>query len=245
MREHDKSVRLPVLVLALSVLLVSSGRCFAARYVPISVSLGGKVVMKAGSGDNGNPGPDAVWRYLKDAKLQPVRGFNIEPDRDNPLRATLKGDVVLDVAYAGRAELPELKLTRATPDAPWQIEPAEIERTFKSRHKPFGFIMSIEGTPTLWTVQRTRAGKTADDPDNLWRELKRLTIYGRKIAPDTDDPLHTTLTGGIVIELVYAGQPWGKVEVAQLKLYRDKANALWRVEPAEVDRTFKSRTRPN
>ena len=82
-----------------------------------------------------------------------------------------------------------MKLIRANEDVPWQIAPAEVERTLKSRHKPFVFVVSIAGKRTLWTVERTRTGKTADGPDNVWRELKRLTIYGHKIAPDGDDPL--------------------------------------------------------
>lgn len=94
-------------------------------------------VIKCGSGDNGNPGADQVWQYLKQAKLQPIGGFVVEPDRENPLRATLKGDVVIDVGYGGRAEVSELTLTRAQADAPWQIDAAEVERTLKTRHKPF------------------------------------------------------------------------------------------------------------
>jgi hypothetical protein len=233
-----------VLILALGVALAPSGRCFAARYVPMTLSINGKAVLKAGSGDNGSPGPDVVWRYLKNAKFQPTNGFSVEPDRDDPLRATLAGNVVVDVSYGGRADVSELKLVRATKEEPWQIAPEEIERTFKSRHKPFVFSVSIEGKPTLWTVQRTRTGKTADNPDNVWRELKRLTIYGKKIPPDPDDPLHATLTGGVIIKLLYAGQTWGQAEVSQLKLCRDRANTLWRIEPPEVERTFSSRTKP-
>jgi hypothetical protein len=246
MREHYKSARLLELILALGVVLVSSRPGFAARHVPIAVSIDGKVVIKSGRWDNGRVGADSLWRYLKDLKFQPISGFSVEPDREDSLRATLKGDVVIDVRYGGRAEVSELKLIRANEDAPWQIVAAEVERTLRSRHKPFVFTMSIEGNPTpLWTVQRTRTGKTADDPENVWRELKRLTIHGRKIAPDGDDPLRATLTGGIVIGLSYAGQSWGRAEVAGLKLVRESANTLWRVDSTEVERMLQSRKKPN
>ena len=242
MREH-KFARLLVLILALGVVLVSSRPGFAARHVPIAVSIGGKVVIKSGGWDNGRADADTVWRYLKDLKLQPMSGFGVEPDREDPLRATLKGDVVIDVRYGGRAEITELNLIRANEDVPWQIAPAEVERTLRSRHKPFVFTLLNKDKPApLWTVQRTRTGETADDPENVWRVLKRLTIYGRKIAPDGDDPLRATLTGGVIIELSYAGQSWGRAEVLDLKLVRDSVNTLWRVDPTEVDRTFKSRT---
>ncbi len=242
MREH-KFARLLVLILALGIVLVSGRPGFAARYVPIAVSIGGKVVIKSGRWDNGRVGADTVWRHLNELKLQPISGFSVEADREDSLRATLKGDVVVDVRYGGRAEVTELKLIRANEDAPWQIAPAEVERTLRSRHKPFVFTLSNNGKPApLWTVQRTRTGKTADDPENVWRELKRLTIYGRKIPPDGDDPLRATLTGGVIIELSYAGQSWGRAEVVDLKLVRDRVSTLWRVDPREVDRTFKSRT---
>jgi hypothetical protein len=177
-------------------------------------------------------------------KLGPVNGFKIEPDPGDSLQATLKGDVIINVTCAGRAEISELKLVRANDGAPWQIAPAEVERTRKTRHKPFRFFVSIADKPTLWTVERTRTGKTMDDPDNVWRELKGLTIYGRKIASDADDPLHASLTGDLIIELSYAGEPWGRAKVSELKLRRDRANALWSVEPAEVERTFKTRQKP-
>jgi len=242
MREHYKSARLLVLILALGVVLVSSRSGFAARLVPIAVSIDGKVVIKSGRWDNGRVGADAVWRYLKDLKLQPIGGLGIEPDREDSLRATLKGDVVIDVRYGGRAEVSELKLIRVQEDEPWQIAPAEVERTLKSRHKPFVFVVSIEGKRTLWTVEKIRTGKTADDPENVWRDLKQQTIYGRKVAPNGDDPLHATLSGGVIIELLYAGQTWGRTEVSELNLRRDRADTLWRVEPAEVERTLKGRT---
>jgi hypothetical protein len=244
MRNECKSARLPLLICVLGIVHVSSGPVFAARHVPIAISVNGKVVMKAGTGDNGSPDADTVWGYLKDAQLQPIKGFSVEPDREEPLKATLKGDCIIDVTYAGRAEVSELKLVRPNEDSPWQVAPAEVERTFKIRHKPFAFGISINNKPTYWTVLRTRTGKTADNPDNVWRELKQQTIYGRKIAANQDDPLRATLTGSVVIKLSYAGQSWGRAEVSDLKLHRDRANALWKLEPAEVERTLKVREKP-
>jgi hypothetical protein len=226
------SARLHLLLLALTILLWSRP-VFAARYVPITISIDGKVVIKAGHGDNGHPDADAVWFYLEKLKVKPDI---IRPDRGDPLQATLNGDIVVNVLYAGRAEVSELKLVRADKEAPWQIAPAEVERTFKSRHKPFRFFVSIGGKPTLWTTERTRTGKTVDDPENVWRELKGQTIYGRKIASDPADPLHATLTGGVTIELSYAGENWGGAVFSELKLRRSRVNSLWSVEPAEVER---------
>jgi hypothetical protein len=244
MQRRAASAQSPVLVLALGVVVAAGSQAFAARLVPMSLSINGKVVMKASWGDNGSPGPDVVWRYLKNAKLQPMNGFTLEPDRDDPLHATLTGNVVLEVSYGGRADLSQLKLVRAAEDGPWQIAPAEIERTFKSRHKPFVFRVSIGGEPRSWTMLQTRTGPRPDDPENVWQELKRLTIYGKKIEPDADDPLHATLTGGVTVTLLYAEKPWGQVEVPQLKLSRDRPRSLWKIDPADFERLLQNRTKP-
>jgi hypothetical protein len=112
MREHDKSARLLVLILVLGVGLVSSRPVFAARFVPVSVSINGKVVIKSGRWDNGRVGADTLWRYLKDLKFQPIDGLDVEPDREDPLRATLTGDVAIDVRYGGRADVSSSGRTR-------------------------------------------------------------------------------------------------------------------------------------
>ena len=90
MREHYKSARLLVLILARGVVLVSSRPGFAARHVPIAVSIDGKVMIKSGQWDDGRVGADSVWRYLKDLKLQPIGAISVEPDREDPLRATTR-----------------------------------------------------------------------------------------------------------------------------------------------------------
>jgi hypothetical protein len=243
MHALGKTARLLVLIVTVSG--VASPPCFAARHVPITVSVDGKVVIKAGWGDNGEPDADTVWRYLQNIKLQPADAAHIEAERENPLQGALRGDVIINVGYGGRAEVSTLKFVRATENAPWQIAPADVERTFQTRHKPYIFTVSVGGKRALSTVERTRKGKTADDPDNVWRSLRQLTIYGRKIAPTGDDPLHATLTGGVTIELRYAGQSWGKSDISELKLHRGRPNALWSVEPADVELTLKNRLMPS
>jgi hypothetical protein len=244
MPARHNSVRWSAMILALGLALVSGGRCLAARYVPITISVNGRAVLKGGTGDNGDADADVVWRYLKNAKLEPIGGYSVERDPQDKLRATLTGKIVLEVSYAGRVELSELKLIRAEEFASWKVAPDEIERTFKTRHKPFAFRISIAGQPTLWTKQRTRRGRKADTPDNVWGELKRETIYGKKIDPNFDNPLRATLKGGVVIELSYAGKPWGQVEVPQLKLSREKPNTLWKVDPDELEKMLQNRTEP-
>jgi hypothetical protein len=242
MQQPNKSICRRVFILALGLVVVSGGRCLAARYVPITISVNGHAVLKGGIGDNGAADPDVIWGYLKNAKLQPIGEYGVEHDPQDPSRATLTGKIVLEVSYAGRADVSELKLIRAGDFATWKVAPDEIERTFKTRHKPFSFRISLAGQPTLWTKQRTRRGQKADTRDNVWGELKRETIYGRKIDPNFRDPLRATLKGGVVIKLSYADESWGQAELPQLKLTRDKPNTLWKVDPEELESILQNRT---
>jgi len=86
-----------------------------------------------------------------------------------------------------------------------------------------------------------------DDADNVWRELKRLNIVPiqrYKIEPDPSNPLLATLKGSVIVEVKYDGQSWGRANVAELKLVRERPNARWKVDPAEVVRTLASREIP-
>ncbi|HEV8071840.1 MAG TPA: hypothetical protein VGP76_29270 [Planctomycetaceae bacterium] len=242
MQQLHKSVYRRVFILALGLILISGGPCLAARYVPITITVDGRPALKGGTGDNGNADPDVVWRYLKNAKLQPIGDYRVERDSQDPLRATLTGKIILEVSYAGRADLSELKLIRGDEGGTWKVAPDEIERTFKTRHKPFSFRISLAGQPTLWTKQRTRRGQKEDTRDNVWGELKRETIYGKKIDPNFRDPLRATLKGGVVIKLTYADESWGQAELPQLKLTRDKPNTLWKVDPEELESILQNRT---
>jgi hypothetical protein len=237
------SVRWPALILTLGLALVSGGRCLAARYVPITITVNGHAILKGGINANADADPDALWRHLQNVNLQPIADYRIEPDPQDRSRSTLAGQIVLEVSYAGRAEISELKLVRDR-FANWKVAPDDVERTLENRHKPFAFRISIAGEPTLWTKQTTRRGKKADTQENVWRELMRQTIYGKEIAPNSNDPLHRTLTGGVLIKLTYADESWGEVELRRLKLSREKPNELWKVDPEELERILEDRTKP-
>jgi hypothetical protein len=239
---HNSVRRLAILALGLA--FVSGGRCLAARYVPITIWLNSHAVLKGGTSDNGEADPDVLWRHLKNATLRRIGEYRVERDAQDGSRATLTGNIVVEVSYAGRAEVSELKLIRAAEPGTWKVAPDEIERTFATRHKPFDFRIWIAGQPTLWTKQRFRRGPKADTADNVWAELKRTTIYGKEIPPNSNNPLRASLKGGVVIKLTYADESWGKVEVPQLKLTRDKPNQLWKVDPAQFEELLESRTMP-
>jgi hypothetical protein len=243
MKKLDKSVGLPVLTLALGIFLVSTRFAFAVHLIRFSISIDGKAVLETSTSDGEDA--DALWRHLKQLQLRPVKGYNVQPD-DDPLKATLKGKVVIQAAEGGRAEVAELKLVRESEDAAWKIAPGEVEPTLKRRHKPIIFVVSINGKTELSSGLQVRTGPTADDPDNVWRHWKQVTIVPisrYKVVADRHDPLHATLKGEVVLEVNYGGESWGLAGVSELKLVREKANARWKVDPEEVERTFKSRKR--
>src|SRR5262249_13185449 len=100
------------------------------------------------------------------------------------------------------------------------------------------------GQPTGWTVLRTRTGLQGDTFDNVWSELKRLTLYGNKLKPEVSDPQHAKLTGGVTVALLYAEKPWGQAELPELKLIRDRPRSLWKIDPAEFERLLQKRAEP-
>jgi hypothetical protein len=148
---------------------------------------------------------DSVWRYLHELKLRPVkiepvgqrvlvRGryvtrttnrpvkeYKVEPERDSPLQATLKGKAIIHSPYGGRAEVSELKLVRELEDGAWKIAPDEVERTCKNRNKPYHFLVLVDGKLVL---DRRRA------------ELEReVLLLGERFFQDRPSELARRLKG--------------------------------------------------
>jgi len=53
--------------------------------------------------------------------------------------------------------------------------------------------------------------------------------------------LRATIAGNVIIKLTYDDQPWGRAEVSELRLVRDRVRGRWRIDPSVVERTFKTR----
>jgi hypothetical protein len=237
----NEPARVPVLILAVAALLLVVQPAFADRLVRFTVSIDGKVVLKTSTGDAGEDA-DTVWRYLRRLDLAPVNGYAVGADRDDPLRATLEGKAAIESAEGGRAEVSGLKLVRANAGAPWQVAPAEVERTFKSRNRPLRLTVSIDGKPVLLNAP-TSPWAVGGDADAVWRNLGRVELrpfQQTRVEADRDDPLRATLRGKVVIQ---AGSG-GRAEVSELKLVREGGTARWKIDPAEFERTLKTRTKP-
>ena len=96
------------------------------------VSIDGKKVLYTPEAYSAAKDIDTVWPDLKRLELKPWQGYKVKADSDDSMRATLKGKVIIQAPYGGRAEVSELKLFREKLGTPWKVYPAEVERTFKT-----------------------------------------------------------------------------------------------------------------
>ena len=116
----------------------------AQRLVRASVWLDGKVLLGASTGDDGHIDADGVWEYLKRLKLQPTEEFkklNVDPTAKE-VTLSSKGpkgeriEIVVRIAYGGRATPRKLKLVRVPKDeygGEWSLAPAEVDGMFNLR----------------------------------------------------------------------------------------------------------------
>lgn len=109
---------------------------FAARVIDAQISLlGGRIVLLGETGDTGKADATTVFRYLKDrVSFGGARDVAIQPDADNPLQATLTGDIKVRIDYGGEAEVKKLRLIRKKDtDINWWIHPDDVEEMLKKR----------------------------------------------------------------------------------------------------------------
>jgi hypothetical protein len=227
------------LLISLGLLLGSGRALFAVQLIRYQISLDGKPVLVTSTTGH-NEDPDAIWKLLKKLPLRPVKGYHIVPDRDEPLRSTLRGTIVVQINEGGLAEVKSLRLTREAEGAAWTIAEIEVNRTLVSRHKPYLFVVSVNNKHELSTGLLSRRGVAApDDRQLVWNTLKTsplIPITRFKIAADADDPLRATLEGDLAIELEYNRQSWGRASVSSLKLVRKTPKARWTIDPADAKR---------
>ena len=118
----------------------------AERFIAFEIRLEGNRALSGFRLDDGLASPDVVWDYLKTieftrprnaaagAKGGYVEGFVVTPDADDPLRATVTGNLQISCRYGGSVEVKSLKLVRKTRDAEkWQVAPDEFERISQIR----------------------------------------------------------------------------------------------------------------
>lgn len=128
----------------------------ATRLVLAEVSVGGEVVLRGSTSDDGEPDADEVWGYLKHLRFAPTDAFaglgvaadaealellgEVRPSTATSERPIHEPTITLDVHYGGVAALRRLSLVRAPSEAgggqrgaEWRVAPDERERYFDLR----------------------------------------------------------------------------------------------------------------
>jgi hypothetical protein len=121
-----RAVSLPLVALVIARLPTSA---HAMRIVSLDISVDGKPFLAGRNGDSGYPSKAVVWRYFEHIPLRPAQGVIVNPDADNPKRATIKGKIKLEARYGGTAEVDELHLVRtdASKDE-WTVDRDDVQK---------------------------------------------------------------------------------------------------------------------
>lgn len=113
----------------------------AARFVPATIAIDGKEILRGSASDDGKPDVDEVWGYLRGMAFTPTEEFaklGLAADASQ-LLLEKKGEpkaIVLDLAYGGEVRTWRLELARGVDGqgkACWKLAEPEIERLFSYR----------------------------------------------------------------------------------------------------------------
>ncbi|NQU47905.1 MAG: hypothetical protein HQ519_04605 [Planctomycetes bacterium] len=103
-----------------------------ARFISSEILVGGKVMLRSSTSDDGHANADLVWAYLPNLEFKPTEDFTQSQKKyltgDGIHFADKKNErsIELKIAYGGRAWVRDLKLEQKA-DA-WVLSPGEAER---------------------------------------------------------------------------------------------------------------------
>jgi hypothetical protein len=148
-RKHQS---LAVSLLAVWLWLALGSSAFAARLLGATVQLNGQTVLQSKYQDDDFWGAPTVWRYLGKEPLLVEKGAQVQADVADPLRAKLRGSLVIRIQHVDRliveAKAGELTLIRADPSSDkWFLPAEEVERLAQAN--------SIPAVPSLTLFERT------------------------------------------------------------------------------------------
>jgi hypothetical protein len=137
--------RLGVSLLVVGLWLSMHGSALAARLVTAIVQLDGQIVLRSTYQDDdfwgALPGAATVWRYLGKEPLWVKKGVQVTADAAEPLRANLKGSLVIRLQHVDRliveSKAADLTLIRADPSSEkWFLPAQEVERLAQANGIP-------------------------------------------------------------------------------------------------------------
>jgi hypothetical protein len=121
-----------LVVLCLSLTLPVTARAQPAFTLRAAVLVDGQLALSGTAEGTENPTAAVVWRYLADLRLRSEPGVVVPADPGDPLKATLRGDILVHLQYTGQPDrevrVRELRLTRRTPDGDWSLDLDEVRR---------------------------------------------------------------------------------------------------------------------
>ena len=125
----------PAVLWALGSVLFFAQPASAARLLKVYIELDGNVIVHTFYEDGGRADAARVWRYLQDPPIMVNDDVTaVQADPDNPLHATLEGDLQIRIQHKtgviAQARLSTLMLRRADEQTQqWFLPVAEVERT--------------------------------------------------------------------------------------------------------------------
>ena len=135
---------------------------FANRIISAKISVDGKTVLIASDADNGDAPMAAVWRRFSTMEFKLAEGQPpVTPDDDDPLHATLKGNVEISLNDGGShvAKVGVLHLFRSDEKSGWSVFPADVEITAKLA----GYETIPPWSPTIPAKPERDEGKAVDN----------------------------------------------------------------------------------
>ena len=145
-------------LVALVALAAAPADVRAERTLKFTVSINGELRLTGDGADNGQAPQEVVWRRLATTPLHPVEGTEpIPADPANPLRAFVRGNILVEVSTAGRAQASELRLIRSTPTSGWTVAPEDVNELGRS----LGFGEPAAGTESNATPTTAPAEEPA------------------------------------------------------------------------------------
>lgn len=103
---------------------------------PVTIDLSKKTVLKAEIVDEERPSTEELWKLLKTIGFERAKGADIA-DPSKTEKTTLKGDIGVDIAGAGRVTVSELNLVRNRYNRDsWVIAPEDVARLLTMKRGP-------------------------------------------------------------------------------------------------------------
>jgi hypothetical protein len=125
----------PATVWVLGVTLFFTQPAWAARLLKVYIELDGNVIAHTFYDDNGRADAARVWRYLQNPPIMVDDDVTaVQADPDNPLQATLEGDLLVRIQHKtgiiAQVRLSTLVLCREDEGTQqWFLPVVEVERT--------------------------------------------------------------------------------------------------------------------